>query len=80
MPESRFPVNNKVHFTFTPISIPNKNTRELGNTVNPTSLKLFLRFLDVLCSHKTLIKMREKQFILSLYMKDIDISPSGFGI
>ena len=34
------PVNNKVLTTFTPILIPDKNIRELGNNVNPTSKKL----------------------------------------
>ena len=31
-----FPANNKVQTIFTPISIPNKKNRELGNTVNQT--------------------------------------------
>ena len=35
-----FPGNNKVQTMFTPILMPNKNTRELRNNVNPTSKKL----------------------------------------
>ena len=35
-----FPRNNKVQTKFTPISMPNKNTRELRNNVNLTSKKL----------------------------------------
>ena len=35
-----FPDNNKVQTTFTPILMPDKNTRELRNNVNPTSKKL----------------------------------------
>ena len=53
MLKSCFQVNNEVQTTFTPILIPDKNTRELRNNVNPTSKKLkFSRFLDVLCSNK----------------------------
>ena len=38
---------------FTPILIPDKNTRELRNNVNPTSKKFkFSPFLDFLCSDK----------------------------
>ena len=48
-----FPVNNEVQIMFTPILIPDKNTRELRNNVNPTSKKFkFSRFLDFLCSDK----------------------------
>ena len=35
-----FPGNNQVQTTFTPILIPDKNTRELRNIVNPMSKKL----------------------------------------
>ena len=35
-----FPDNIKVQTTFTPILMPDKNTRELRNNVNPTSKKL----------------------------------------
>ena len=35
-----FPDNNKVQTTFTPILMPNKNTRELRNNGNLTSKKL----------------------------------------
>ena len=34
------PDNIKVQTTFTPILMPDKNTRELRNNVNPTSKKL----------------------------------------
>ena len=34
MPQSWFPVNYKVQTMLTPISIPDKNTRELRNNVN----------------------------------------------
>ena len=40
MLQGRFPGNNKVQTTFTPVSMPNKNTCELRNNVNPTSKKL----------------------------------------
>ena len=40
MLQSWYPVNNKVQTKFTPILIPNKNTRELKNNVNPMSKKL----------------------------------------
>ena len=35
-----FPGNNKVQTMFTPILMPDKNTRELRNYLNPTSKKL----------------------------------------
>ena len=35
-----FPGNNKVQTIITPILMPDKNTRELRNNVNPTSKKL----------------------------------------
>ena len=61
MHKSRFPLKNKVQTTFTPILIPNKNTRELRNNINPTSKKLeFLLFLDFLCSDKNPSKKWEK--------------------
>ena len=34
-----FPGNNKVQTMFTPILMPDKNTRELKNNLNPTSKK-----------------------------------------
>ena len=40
MPQGCFPGNNKVQTLFTPILMPNKNTRGLRNNVNPTSKKL----------------------------------------
>ena len=40
MLQGYFPDNTKVQTTFTPILIPDKNTRELRNNVNPTSKKL----------------------------------------
>ena len=61
MLQSWFPLKNKVQTTFTPILIPNKNTRELRNIINPTSKKLeFSRFLDFLCSDKKPSKKWEK--------------------
>ena len=58
---SWFPVKNKVQTTFTPILIPDKNTRELRNNVNPTCKKLeFSRFLDFLQSDKKTLKKWEK--------------------
>ena len=65
-----FPGNNKVQTTFTPILMPDKNTRELRNNVNPTSKKIeisgFHGFLFVLT--KTLRKVGEKRSIMSLSM------------
>ena len=68
--QSWFPVKNKVQTTFKPILIPDKNTREIRNNVNPTSKKLkFSRVLDLLCSYKkTFEKVGEKQSIMSLSM------------
>ena len=40
MPQMWFPVKNKVQTMFPLILIPEKNTRELRNNVNPTSKKL----------------------------------------
>ena len=40
MHQECFPGNNKVQTMFTPILMPDKNTRELRNNVNPTSKKL----------------------------------------
>ena len=40
MPQGCFPGNNKVQTMFTPILMPDKNTRVLRNNVNPTSKKL----------------------------------------
>ena len=37
MLQSCFLVNNKVQTKLTPILVPDKNTHELGNNVNPTS-------------------------------------------
>ena len=56
-----FPRNNKVQTTFTPISMPNKNTRELRNNVNPMSKKLkFQIFMEFLCSDKNASKSGRK--------------------
>ena len=61
MLQSWFPFKNKVQTMFAPILIPNKNTRELRNNINPTSKKLeFSRFLDFLCSDKKPSKKWEK--------------------
>ena len=63
---------------FKPIFIPDKNTCELRNNVNPTSKKFkFSHFLDFLYSDKNLGKVGEKQSIMSLSMYDREISPSG---
>ena len=65
-----FPGNNKVQTMFTPILMPDKNTRELRNNVNPTSKKLeisgFHGVFYVLT--KTLRKVVEKRSIMSLSM------------
>ena len=54
---------------FTPILIIDKNTCELGSDVNPTSKKLnFSRFWTFYVPKKTLGKVGEKQFIMSLSM------------
>ena len=48
-----FPDNNKVQTTFTPILMPNKNTRELRYNGNFTSKKLEISgFHGFLCSDK----------------------------
>ena len=61
MLQSWFPLKNKVQTVFTPILIPNKNTRELRNNINQTSKKLeFSRFLNFLCSDKKPSKKWEK--------------------
>ena len=73
-----FPGNNKVQTTFTPILMPDKNTRELRNNVNPTTKKLEISgFHGVFVLTKTLRKVGEKQSIMSLSMYDREISPSG---
>ena len=63
-----FPDNIKVQTTFTPILMPDKNTRELRNNVNPTSKKLeisgFHGVFYVLI--KTLRKVGETRSIMSL--------------
>ena len=54
-------VSSEKQTTFAPILIPNKNTRELRNNVNPTCKKLeFSRFLDFLHSDKKTLKKWEK--------------------
>ena len=61
MLQSWFPLTNKVQTTFTPILIPNKNTRELRNNIYPRIKKFeFSRFLDFLCSDKKPSKKWEK--------------------
>ena len=60
-----FPDNIKVQTLFTPILMPDKNTHELRNNVNPTSKKLEISgFHGVL----TLRKVGEKRSIMSLSM------------
>ena len=69
--QSFFPVNNQVQTMFTPISIPDKHTRELRINVNPMSKKLnFLRFYWLfLCFNKKKIrKAGEQHSIMSLSM------------
>ena len=62
--------NNKVQTMFTPILMPDKNTRELRNNLNPTSKKLeisgFQWVFYVLT--KTLQKVGEKRSIMSMSM------------
>ena len=62
MLQSWFPVKkNKVQTTFSRILIPDKNTRELRNNVDPTSKKLeFSRVLDFYALTKNLRKNRGK--------------------
>ena len=56
-----FPDNIKVQTTFTPILMPDKNTRELRNNVNPTSKKLEIQvFMEFLCSDKNPSKSGRK--------------------
>ena len=46
---------------FTPILMPDKNTRELRNNVNPTSKKLEISgFMEFLCSYKNPSKSGRK--------------------
>ena len=64
--------------TFTPISIPDKNTRKLRNVINPTSKKLkFSYFFSFYVPTKNLRKVGEKQSIMSMSILDREISPSG---
>ena len=65
-----FPDNIKVQTTFTPILMPDKNTRELRNYVNPTSKKLEISdFHGVFMFwQKNLRKVGEKRSIMSLSM------------
>ena len=65
-----FPDNIKVQTTFTPILMPDKNTRELRNNVNPTSKKLEMSgFHGVFMFwKKNLRKVGEKRSIMSLSM------------
>ena len=61
MLQSWFSVNNKVQNMFTPILIPNKNTCELRNNINPMSKKLkFSGVWDFLCSDKKILEKWEK--------------------
>ena len=61
MPKSWFPVNYKVQTVFTPISIPDKNTRELRNNVNPKSKKLkFSRLFELFMFQQKTFEMWEK--------------------
>ena len=57
-----FPVNNEVQTIFSPILIPDNNTRELRNHVNPTNKKLvFHVFWTFYGPTKNLGKLGEKQ-------------------
>ena len=62
MLKSRFLLNYKVQAMFTTILIPDINTRELENNINPTSKKLiFLPFLLLfLVRTKSLEKWEKK--------------------
>ena len=61
MPKSWFPVNYKVQTVFPPISIPDKNTRELRNNVNPKSKKLkFSRLFGLFMFQQKTFEMWEK--------------------
>ena len=56
-----FPSTNKVQTVFTPILMPDKNTRELRNNVNQTSKKLEISgFHGVLGSDKNPSKSGRK--------------------
>ena len=67
-----FPVKNKVQSMFTPISISDKNTRELRKDINPKDITKqleFSRFFGLLIlGQKTFEKVGEKQSIISLSM------------
>ena len=61
MLQSCFPVNNEVQTVFTPISIPDKNTRELRNYVNPSRKKfIFSRFFGVFMFRQKTLEKWEK--------------------
>ena len=61
MLQSRFQVNNEVQTMLTPILIPDKNTRELINNVNPTSKKLnFSCFLYFFMFRQNLLEKWEE--------------------
>ena len=70
MLQSCFPVNTEVQTMFTPILMPDKNSRELRNNVNPTSKKnKIFTILDLFyVPTKNLGKVGEKQSIMSLSM------------
>ena len=55
MLQSWFLVNNKVQTKLTPIWIPDKNSQELRNNVNPTSkkIKIFTIFYFFMFRQKT---------------------------
>ena len=61
MLQSCVPGNNKVQTMFPPISIPDRNTRELRNNVNPTSKKLsFSAFVEFLMFRQKTFEKWEK--------------------
>ena len=72
MLQSCFPAKNEVQTMFTPILIPDKNTHEHRNNVNPMSKKVkfftFFFFLLYYVATKNLGKVGEKQSIMSLSM------------
>ena len=69
MLQSCFLANNEVQTMFTPNTIPDKNTREFRNNVNPTNKKFnFSRFWTFYVLEKNLAKVGEKQSIMSVSM------------
>ena len=61
MLQLRFPVNNEVQTMFPPILVPDKNTRELRNNVNPTSKKYnFSRYFGLFMFRQKNLEKWEK--------------------